>query len=1385
MFLFFPRVDGQQTSVHFERIRQDQDLPSQYISDFFQDSKGFLWIGTNSGLARYDGYTLQTYQRSYGGSQSLLYNIWSIYEDKNGIIWLGGSEGISQYDRKTGKFSLFPTQGGGLKSPSSGYIGSIREDDAGRLWVSCTQDSFNLFDPKTATFQRYLFDLNNFPWVSFSAIEKDNQQPNTFWIGGSKGSLIQFNTESKKFKVFSLEKHISWLFLDVCQLRNGALWLGGHQGIWYFDKKKQQILPLETWPSLRALSDLKVTNILEDSRGTIWIGTTAAGLFELNPATGNLIQHLHDPDNPKSLISNDISILFEDRSGIVWVGTREGLNFIARENSPFKQFRLTPHKPTSRQPRININAIHEDKDGLLWVGTEFYGLYKINRKTAISEYLTIPPYQHENFAYTFCETQNGDLWMGMNGQGPIHYDKKKNAFRRIEHDPSTPIGTGNNYVKAILEDRNGKLWMATFGGLTRFDPITGAFKFYGTNGEPPANLPNPGNLLTDACITRKGLIWITSDKGIHVFDPSREVFQSLLLPPQRNPKNNDEIFIFEDSKGLIWTGGYSGLIRIEPSGDAVPNLKIKTTFYTEKDGIAGTNIYGILEDRQGQIWLPTHKGITVFKNPHELKDIPPVFKNYNTRNDLQCPPLVSGAFHQSRSGELFFGTANGILYFHPDSIQNDAYQSPLVITRFSFFDATQPDQGIAEEPGISGMNEITLSYRNNIFSVEFAAIDFRDPSKIRYAYQMTGFNDNWIDLNNRRQVTFTNLDPGTYIFRVKGTNSDGVWNKTPTVLKVTILPPWWRTWWAYTAYLILFVAALYGWVKMRTRSLETRARELELAVVKGTAQIMQQKEQLELQAGQLQELDRMKSNFYTNITHEFRTPLTVILGMADQLETYFKALASEQFNKGVELIRRNGKSLLKLINELLDLSKLDSGAMELQLVQDNVVRFISYVLESFQSLAESKQIRLFFQSEDPGIEMDFDQDKLQRVIANLVSNAIKFTPVGGTVSVSLSKATTQSGAENLLIRVRDTGIGISPEQLPYVFDRFYQATSGAEVTPFQKGVSSKQVEAGSGIGLALSRELIHLMQGTIALASTPGQGSEFTVMLPIHRTAQPAVAAPELAGWVQNPDLPGETAESGFYPEKQHGERPLLLLAEDNADVAFYLQTCVADDYETILARNGREGIELALDRIPDLIISDVMMPEKDGFELCETLKNDARTSHIPIVLLTAKADVASRIEGLTRGADVYLAKPFDKKELLVQLQRLLHSRQLLQARFTTTSPPPSDDPGIVIEDRFLTNIRAIVSARMEEDTFGIEALAAAVFLSSSQLFRKIKALTGQSPALYLRSLRLQKAMELLKNAELSVSEVAYQVGFSDPAYFSRTFTQEFGFPPSSVRKGS
>ncbi|MFZ1369172.1 MAG: ATP-binding protein, partial [Ferruginibacter sp.] len=666
----------------------------------------------------------------------------------------------------------------------------------------------------------------------------------------------------------------------------------------------------------------------------------------------------------------------------------------------------------------------------------------------------------------------------------------------------------------------------------------------------------------------------------------------------------------------------------------------------------------------------------------------------------------------------------------------------------------------------------------DILTLEFSSLDLTAPGQNKYRYQLVGVDEDWVESGTRRTATYLHLPAGKYIFKVQGSNSQGIWSDKTAELQITVLPPWWRSWWAYGLYAILLGLGIRAYFKF----------SVNRAKLKSQLNFEQR------EAKRVKELDTVKTQLYTNITHEFRTPLTVILGMAQQV----KNNPPQHLDNGIDMIIRNGQSLLNLVNEMLDLSKLETGKMTLQLVNGDMINFLRYIVESFHSLAESQKKQLHFLAEMDSLYMAYDPEKIRQIVANLLSNALKFTPEKGNIYITVSENNLLDEDEksSLVIKVKDTGIGIPESQQQHIFDRFYQLDN-----------SHTRKTEGTGIGLALTKELVKLMEGEITVKSPPtgaNKGSEFTVVLPLKRIT----AATENLIYPETKDarhpitiLPIAIGTTGtkangidMDEEMQRKEKPLILLVEDNADVVAYTASCLPD-YRLAVGQDGREGFEIASEIIPDLVITDVMMPFVDGFELCKQLRSDERTSHIPIIMLTAKADIESKMEGLEKGADAYLEKPFNREELLVRIKKLMELRKNLQQIYlkkaglqievSTPVPVTAVEEQISehkTEDGFVQRVREAVETHLTDTGFSVDQLCKMVFMSHSQLHRKLDALTGCSPNKFIRIIRLNKAKEMLKQPGSSIASIALDCGYSDPGYFARVFKQEFGITPQDWR---
>ncbi|HLF63724.1 MAG TPA: ATP-binding protein, partial [Saprospiraceae bacterium] len=946
----------------------------------------------------------------------------------------------------------------------------------------------------------------------------------------------------------------------------------------------------------------------------------------------------------------------------------------------------------------------------------------------------------------------------------------------------------------ITEDHSGNIWIGGLDAhLMRFHPSTGHVAFLDLSEQL-----GKGASVFVLHIDTKQNLWVGTTNGMAQIpipglmfqEGSTAITNATSVIYQTDPQNPVSLrynFVSSFCEDPHQPDRY---LWVSTKGGGL-NLLDKTTntfrhFITQNSGLPNDVVYGILSDDNGNLWMSTNRGLSRMtclpafyheasnnrSSASEEIGTGIIFQNFRETDGLQSDEFNTSAFYRHPDGRLMFGGVNGLTAFYPSEIKERKSDAPVRITglkinnlEVNYFQINSP----LTRP-VHQTEQITLDHTQNLVTLEFALMDFVTPQENRFRYRLKDVDPDWVEAGINYVANYAQLRPGKYLFEVQGNIGYGEWS-APSMLRITVLPPWWASWWAYSFYFLILTAVVYAVFYFFKKRLRLQ-NELKLK---------------HEEANRLKELDTFKSHLFTNLTHEFRTPLTIILGMASQLEggSWQSSVGEKEkgrVSNGLKMIENNGKNLLHLINQLLDLSKLENKSFQLHLKQGDIVPYLRYLTESFQSYANGNNLSLRFFTQLESLVMDFDPEQIKQVLTNLISNALKFTPSGGEITVKILKS-----SEKLGILVTDTGIGISTKDLPHIFDRFYQADS-----------TSTRIAQGTGIGLAHTQELVKVMGGSISVESELGSGTSVLVHLPITNDAAmmtPAENAftsmqPIAMAGMRNKDMVDD-ASSFIHHASLNSSLPQLLIIEDNPDVVVYLSSCLENAYQIEVAYNGKIGIEKALEHIPDFIISDVMMPEKDGYQVCDMLKNDERTSHIPIILLTAKADAASRMTGLRRGADAYLAKPFDVEELLVQITVLLDNRRRMAFHFSkaleTGKVPIPKDPAIteaiLIEDAFVSKVKSIIEANYTDENFTLPQLCQHIGMSRSQLFRKMKAVADTSPSDLIRSFRLNKAKALLENGDVTVAEATYQVGFKDPSYFSKIFQEEFGIQPSAISK--
>ena len=1359
IFLFLSLYSsGQENDIRFYPV--SKGLSQHSITALLQDSKGFLWIGTRHGLNRYDGLDYLTYEH-INGDTTLISNstIQCLTEDKHGNIWIGTyGGGLNYYNYDEDRFYVYRNIKNNPNSLSDNFITAVFEDFNGNLWVGTEKGGLNLLNKEDGTFTRFISNEADPFSISSNNITSINQDRNgNLWVATYGGGINMFDQNKKSFIVFkagSPESITSNVVRYIYKTSQGHLLIGTHQGLKrlvYKDGRYSFKEVLVNHPLSGALDKVRVLTICEDQESRIWIGTENEGLFMVNLNSGTAWHFFHTPEKSYGVNSNSIWSLSTGRYGTVWIGTyNQGLYKMDPYEEKFDGL-YQSGIPTSTLSHNVISSFAEDSAGNLWVGTDGGGLNYFNRKTGkFKRYKQKPgdstSLSNDAVVSILIDKQN-NLWVGTWEAGISILPEGKTSFRHLIHNPKDENSLSGNDIYKLFQDSKGRIWIAAFrDGLDIYDPEKQ--KFYHINEETTPGIS--GNKVRSILEDYEGNIWVGTEGAglnrIRVDDDIRIIEKHFYYHGNANQSglsNNTITSLFEDSDSVLWVGTEGGGIYHYDRGNdrflpIAGNKRLQNNV-----------IYGILEDNGKNIWISTNNGLASYsKHSGEIKI-------YNESDGLQSSEFYKAACLKTSDGYLLFGGIKGFNMFNPDNVKRNPNAPPVYITKFLLSDEvvkTAPNTLLTQN--IVNTKKIQLDYDQNDFSFEFAALNFSQSSKNEYSYKLENYDDDWQKAGTRKEAYYTNVPPGTYTFRVRGSNNDGIWSEQEASIVLDISKPWYSTYWAYSVYALIILAMLL-WAR---RSI----------IYKERLQAQLQLEHLELT--KMQELDQLKSRFFANISHEFRTPLTLIIS---PLKSLYLDETKNEYKKQMRMMIRNAERLLRLINQILDLSKLESGSVKLKASEQDLVKFIKPIAFSFSTYADKQFITYKTNLPKQPIYLYFEQDKLEKVFSNLLANAIKYTPEFGEVSLTVQKKD-----EYAEIIIADSGIGIPQDQVSYIFNRFYRA---------QHKVSQK----GTGIGLALTRELVELHKGKIEVSSIEGRGTTFRVLLPLgHKHLEPAeISEDRIIHQANTDNYEHEDLLTEQNPVSKSSENlktennlPLVLIAEDNADMLAFISSYLESEYRILECSNGKEALDLALEQIPDIIISDIMMPEMDGYQLCQLLKNDEKTSHIPVILLTAKASDESVEQGFELGANYYVTKPFNPKLLALRIKNILKSRKMFKEQVLNNKTINLEPKHVVIssaDENFIKKAVGFVEDNMDNSELQVEDLCTYLGMSKIQLYRKLKGLIGQSANEFIRTIRLKRAAQLLKQQNLTIAEVTYQVGFNDLQYFRQCFKKQYGVNPS------
>lgn len=1311
--------------LNFKYYKVEDGLSSNTVYTVLQDSKGFMWFGTENGLNRFDGYTFTAYRNIPRNENSLINNtVYHLIEDDNQLLWIGTERGVCTLDFKNNQFHPFTIQTEkGI--PVSGRIQNLLSDNT-NMWIASARQGVFLYENEKLllhTFDEFKINPDESIWVTSIYKDKDN---------------------------------IIWASVDNTQ----------HQ-IYRFDRISGQFIPGFPNMTSNEQKELRAYSMLEDTFGTLWFGTWTNGLIAIDKNKGIITErHLYTPDKERIL---HIHQLTEYDPGTLLIGSNGGLT--AFKTLPIAGNHTMQH---FREPMLSncfVYPIYKDNEGGLWIGTYYGGInYTSPNRNYFTGYTHLK-YENSitgNVVSCFCEDPSGNIWIGTEDGGLNELNIKTGKFQAYSHKDKTN-GLSFDNVHALLVD-NDNLWVGTYtGGLNVMDLRTKKIKHYVSNHADKNTLDanniyaiyrdsleniwigttsginlynrksdnfirirNMNEIIIDILQTGNHIWFATINKGLQKFDLESGQWTEYLFDPKNKNSliSNDVICLGIDEEQQLWIGTNHGLCRYDAENDV---------FIDEKVEFQSNYICKIFAEN-GNLWIATLKGLICYT---------PTTKQYRqfTKSDgLLSDLFTPNSGFKASLGRIYIGTPNGFNAFYPKQIPKNTHIPPIVITDFQLFNkSVNMDDFVVENK--QNQPVITLTHNKNSFSFEFTALSFFAPEKNRYSFILDGFDKNWYNPGKDRKATYTNIPPGNYTFRIKASNNDGVWNDEGYSLPVIIKPPFWWNGWSITLYILLLIASIF-YLFHFLREKDKRKNEEKIEKIRSE---------------QEKEIYRSKIEFFTNVAHEIRTPLSLIIAPLEQvIET--SGTMPESVTENLDIMHSNSQRLLTLVNQLLDFSKIEKGGIQISLSLQNIHLLISKIYQRFKPFAEYKQILFEYICDDTDFETMTDAENLTKVISNLLSNASKYTTDHVLLKLNLLHS-----ANYYEITVKDNGSGLSESEVENIFKPFYQVPG--------------QYNSGTGLGLYLVKSIVDALNGKIDLKNNPGKSFAISIILPKINRQQELYSSGEYSTKKNLDSIteigPNTTESCCPDSDVEIEEKPSLLIVEDDREMQLFLRKQFQNDYHVYIANDGKEGIGILENHPVDIIVTDRMMPNMDGVEFCRSVKQNFLWSHIPVIMLTAKTNVGSKIEAFETGADAYLEKPFHISYLSARIKNLLESRRLLFQKFSQTPYAVLKSiAGNKTDEEFLIRLNEIIEKNIENSDFVVDDLAKEIGISSSGLFAKIKQVSGVTPNKLILSMRLKKAAELLSEERYRVNEVCYKVGFNNPSYFAKCFQKQFGKLP-------
>ena len=1311
----------------------ENGLSNNAVVNIYQDSKGFMWFGTYDGLNRYDGYKFKIYRNKTGDSTSLADNgIWTLEQDGAERLWIGGRKGVSIFDPFREKFSpaMYRPAGSARAEKLTGNIHVIRSDKKKVVLVGTENNGLLLFGADGGTGRQIPLQQGSGQTVDYEVMSVDFDTDARYaWVFVQNKGLCRYDALSNTLNVVNNQvQRGNSLRTD----RQGGIWLATNAGLFRYDRRTG------AYSGNYLEESCKAVNVCIDKHGDIWIGTDGEGIFVLRPGETKA-SALSFPGNKHLLSSNAVYSICEDREGRKWIGTlRGGINIIEPRPGPFE-------------------------------------LHSFNNNHSLSP--------TNNFIFSFCEDKDGYIWIGTDGGGLKHWNRAGNTWKNYTYSPGNKNGISSNFITTIIKDDRGDTWFSTwFGGVNRYHEASGTFeRFTCVNPYTKAEENNVWLVYEDA---QKTLWASTTNNGtLYTFNRAANRFDIF-------DKNINNIqCLAEDSRGNLWGGNYSSLVKIDrvhkkhkvyntgytiraihedkrggywlgTDGGGLLLFNPGTggfTRFTDADGLPSNSILRIMEDDAGNLWLCTYNGLSRFDPVKRTS------RNFSQSDGLQSNQFAYNAALKLRSGELMVGGIKGFNIFYPDSVYEQKHIPSVLLTGIKIDNVPiEQDTAYVSDRSSGDMPVLRVPFGKASISLDFVALEYTSPDKISYAYYLEGWDKDWNYAGEARTANYTRLQEGEYTFKIKATNTDGKWGEELRAVKVIVLPPWYRTWWAYLLYVSCLAAAIYFYIQYRTRQ-ERLKYEIKLA---------------HLEREKEKEHNERKFTFFTHVSHEFRTPLTLIINPLKEL-IHNKEEQVSHADLGV--VYRNSRRLLSLVDQLLLFRKADAGGDQLKIARTDIAELCNEVYLCFTQQARAKHIQYEFIHKGTACGIYADYEKIEIALFNILSNAFKFTPEGGNITFEL-----QEEENGVLISVRDSGCGIDEQSGNLIFEQFRQA-----------GNRPERLQTGFGIGLYLVKHFIEAHRGTVSYESRLQEGTTFFIRLQkgtghlpaawfVGDTATKSALLEELTAETNPPAAPEEPGWINREPAAEElvtGKRSILLI-DDNAEIRKYLQQLFSDKYIVYEADNGDTGFAMVNKCMPDLVISDVHMDGMDGMELCGKIRKTEHLSHIPVILLTSTSSPDVQVMGIEGGADDYITKPFEKDLLLAKVEHILKTRNLLRQYFLDQITLKNSGIRVPAEYQdFLRRCIGVVEENLDNDDFSIKAFTQAIGMSHSSLYKKVKAVSGQTVNSFIRSIRLRKAAVLMLKENYTINQAALEVGIGDIRYFREQFVKLFGMNPSDYIK--